>query len=244
MNFEDIKIIIPTCDKYIHIVEGLVYTLEKHFNVDNKFIILGYSEPNFELPKNYEFISLGVDKGPNNWSNDLISFFKNFKDKFFINMIDDSLMTRDANIEKIKKALKYMIKNPNVKKIFLHGSLTPMSTSKMLGDTRLTPISELNNEFLDVNQESNYRTSLQSAIWDRDYFVNMLKPNLSPWTFETQHIKRDGARILTTLNDHPIMFSHVYIKGDLNPEWYKSVYESSDIDNDSFQKIKNIIKWN
>jgi hypothetical protein len=242
MEFKDIKIIIPTCDKYIHAVEGLMYTLDKFFNVDNKIILLGYSEPKFKLNHNWEFISLGIDTGVNNWSNDLLKFFETFKDEYFINMIDDTLMTRPANIDKIKTAFDYMLNNKEVKKVFLHGSLTHHSTSKMLGGTILTPVSELNNKFHDVNQISNYRSSLQSAIWNRDYFLTILKPNQTPWSFETQHVKNDGARILTTIDEHPIMFSHIYIKGALFNKWNESIYEDGELNSEDTKIIKEMLK--
>lgn len=242
MEFKDLKIIIPTCDKYMHAVEGLMYTLDKYFNVDNKIILIGYSEPKFKLSDNWEFISLGIDTGVNNWSNDLLKFFNTFKDEYFINMIDDTLMTRPANIDKIKMVFDYMLKNKEVKKTFLHGSLTHRSTSRMLGGTVLTPVVELNNEFCDVNQISNYRSSLQSAIWDRGYFLTILKPNHTPWSFETQHVKNDGARILTTTDNHPIMFSHIYIKGGLFEKWPKSIYEEGGLSNEDITIIKEMLK--
>jgi hypothetical protein len=242
MEFKDLKIIIPACDKYMHAVEGLMYTLTKYFNIDNKIILLGYSEPKFKLNDNWEFISLGVDTGPDNWSNDLLKFFETFKDEYFINMIEDALMTRPADIDKIKMGFNYMLKNKDVKKVFLHGSLTHQSTSRMLGGTVLTPVDELNGEFYDVNQTSNYRTSLQSAIWNLDYFLTILKPNQNPWVFELQHIKNDGARILTTPHNHPIMFSHLYIRGVLFSQWNKSIYEEGGLSDEETKIIKEMLK--
>jgi hypothetical protein len=106
----------------------------------------------------------------------------------------------------------------------------------------LTPVNELNSEFYDVNQVSNYRSSLQSAIWNRDYFLTILKPNHTPWDFETQHVKNDGARILTTVNDHPIMFSHIYIKGGLFSKWNESIYEEGGLSYEDTQIIKEMLK--
>ena len=112
----------------------------------------------------------------------------------------------------------------------------------MLGGTVLTPVAELNNEFCDVNQISNYRSSLQSAIWNREYFLTILKPNQNPWTFETQHIKNDGARILTTTDNHPIMFSHIYIKGGLFQKWAESIYEEGGLSDEDIKIIKEMLK--
>jgi len=242
MELKEIKIIIPTCDKYIHLIEGLMYTINKFWDVENEFIILGYKEPKFELNKNWSFISLGLDTGPSNWSNDLLKYFKNFKDEYFINIIDDTLMSRKSDTEKIKIVLKYMISNKTIKKCFLHGSLSDGNVG-LLGDIKLTPIEELDYQFYDVNQTANYRSSLQSAIWSTDYFLNILKPNLTPWSFELQDIKNDNFRILTTVDNHPTMYSHLYrIGGQLIPNWYESVFENTKLSDDDIDLLKNILK--
>lgn len=241
-QIDDLKIIIPTCDKYIHLLEGLMYTINKFWPLNNKFIILGYKEPNFKLNQNWEFVSLGIDRGPNEWSNDLISFFKSFNDEYFINLIDDTLMTRISDVEKIQRVFNYMQNNKLVKKVFLHGSLTSGNKS-LYGPIELTPISDLNNEFYDVNQIAYYRSSLQSAIWSKDYFLTLLKPNMTPWDFELQHTRNDGARILTTKENHPTMYSHLYRKGNqLIPSWYKSVFEETRLSDDDTKIIKEMLK--
>jgi hypothetical protein len=240
MVLEDVKILIPTCDQYIHLVEGLMYTVNKFWDVNSKFYILGYKPPEYDLYNNWNFVSLGEDKGAQEWSNDLIRYFQTFTDEYFINMIDDSLMTRQSDTAQIRLALDYMVNHPKVQKIFLHGSLT--YNRHMFGDITYTAIDELNG-FYDVNQTARYRTSLQSAIWSRQYFLKLLKPNISPWQFETQHIMNDGARILTTLNNHPTMYSHIYRKGGkLVPLWYESVFEDTKLPNDEIAYIKQMLK--
>jgi hypothetical protein len=241
VELKDVKIIIPTCDKYIHIVEGLMYTINKFLNLKNKFIILGYKTPKFDLLKNWSFYCLGDDTGPNNWSNDLISFFNDFNDEYFINMIDDTLLTRPSDINKIYLFFNFMLKNKDIKKCFLHGSLS--SGESQFGDISLSPILELDSIFYDINQTANYRSSLQSAIWSTDYFKKLLKPNMTPWDFELQHSKNDGARIITTISDHPIMISHLYRVGNqLIPEWYKSVFEPTYLPDEDIYYLKNLLK--
>jgi hypothetical protein len=241
-NLENLKIIIPTCDNYLHLLEGLMYTTRKYWGLNNQFIILGYEEPKFKLDDNWFFVTLGVDRGPSEWSNDLLTFFNEFDEEYFINMIDDTLMTRTSDIKKIESAFNYMQKNKNVKKVFLHGSLTSGNT-RLFGDITLTPVAELDNVFYDINQFANYRSSLQSAIWSKDYFMKLLKSNMSPWDFELQHSKNDGARILTTVNNHPTMYSHLYRKGNqLISSWYKSVFEYTQLSDDDIKIIKEMLK--
>lgn len=241
-KLEDLKIIIPTCDNYIHLLEGLMYTIRKFWPLKNQFIILGYEKPKFKLDDNWIFVNLGVDKGPSEWSNDLLTYFNHFEDKYFINMIDDTLMTRPSDIDKIERAFNYMQTNESIKKIFLHGSLTSGNKS-LFGPIKLNPVSELNMEFYEINQVANYRSSLQSSIWSTDYFKKLLKPNMTPWDFELQHPKNDGAIILTTKENHPTMYSHLYRKGNqLINQWYKSVFEETKLNDDDVLLLKEMLK--
>lgn len=238
---DQLRVIIPACDKYTHLVEGLMYTVNKFWACKNRFTILGYSQPKFKLLPNWDFISLGVDTGPQNWSNDLLKFFKNFKDEYFINMIDDGIMTRPADMHKIQAAYAYMLSNKEVKKCFLHGSLSSGDKS-LLGDIELTPTEGLPG-FWDVNQTADYRTSIQPAIWSTEYFLQCLKPNMDPWQFETQHSKNDGVRILTTKENHPTMYGGLYrIGGVLVPNWYESVFEDTRLSEEDTAYLANLLK--
>ena len=238
---DQLRVLIPACDKYTHLVEGLMYTTNKFWACKNRFTILGYSQPKFKLLPNWDFISLGVDTGPQNWSNDLLKFFKTFKDEYFINMIDDGIMTRKADMDKIQAAYAYMLENKQVKKCFLHGSLSSGDKS-LLGDIELTPTEGLPG-FWDVNQTADYRTSIQPAIWSTEYFLQSLKPNLNPWEFETQHTKNDGARILTTKDNHPTMYGGLYrIGGVLVPNWYESVFEDTKLPQEDITYLAELLK--
>ena len=240
---EDLKIFIPTCDNYIRFVEPLMYTINKYWPLKNKFIVLGYQPPKFKLADNWEFVSLGVDYGPGTWSNGLIEYFSKFNEEYFINVCDESLMTRMSDVSKVQLGLDYMLKNRLVKKCFLIGSLSS-GNKALLGDIELTPVQELNGVFYDVNQTCDYRSSVQSAIWSTDYFLQLLKPNQSPWEFETQHVKNDGVRILTTVKDHPTMYSHLYARGYYLPDWYQSVFEDTKLSDEDIQHITKMLNIN
>jgi len=239
-RLEDLKVVIPTCDGYIRFVEALMYTVDKYWSCKNEFVILGYEPPKFELKSNWKFESLGKDGGAGTWSNGLIDYFKNFEDRYFINMCDESLMTRPSDINKIRKVYDYMLNNRLVKKCFLIGSLSSGDKS-LLGDINLTPVEELDGMFHDVNQTCDYRSSVQSAIWSTDYFLQLLKPNQSPWEFETQHVKNDGIRILTTIKDHPTMYSHLYARGKYLDDWYSSVFEDTRLSDEDINQITKIL---
>jgi len=223
VNYSDIKIIIPTCNHYLHLNEGLLWTLDKFWPNHGDVILVGYEHPKFKLGKGVEFVSMGEQTGPEDWSNDLIRFFKDFTDAFFINAIDDSLMTRNADVTQLEYLFNMLKNDEDIGKIFIHGSLNYPKMRVRLEDPKYSLVT--------INQDSNYRTSIQSAIWRRSYFLQLLKPNLDPWAYEMQHVKNDGVTILSTSSNHPTMYSHLYRKGGhfMKTAWWKSVFEPTEL---------------
>ena len=71
-----LNIYISTCDKHIHLVKGHQYLFKKFWKNHPKGIVLGYKEPDFELESNYEFVSMGEDRGVEYWATDLRNYFK------------------------------------------------------------------------------------------------------------------------------------------------------------------------
>ena len=71
------------------------------------------------------------------------------------------------------------------------------------------------------DQNAEYRSSLQAAIWRKDYFLSLLKPNRNPWAFELigmHERKNDGKLILGIKHPHsgPVSYANVYTKGKVN----------------------------
>lgn len=235
MVMDKLRIIIPTCNQYIHLIEGLSYTIDKFWPNHGDVIIIGYDQPKFKLKDGYSFVSMGTQSGAQSWSNDLIRFFSNFKDEYFINLIDDTLMTRPTDEEQILYMIDMIKSDLTIGKISLHGSLYNSKDSKLI---------EGKYNLIEISQFADYRTSIQSAIWKRDYFMKLLKPNLNPWQFETQHIKNDGVRIISTKTNHPTMYSHLYrIGGKFQTnDWYKSVFEPTQLPDEDIKLIKEMLK--
>lgn len=251
MTVNDVKVIIPTCDKYIHIIEALAYTVKKYWQGQSQFIILGYKEPQFKLDDNWSFVSMGEDTGAQNWSNGLIKYFtEEFKDEYFINMIDDTVMTRQSNLGLANVGFNYMIRHNDVKKIFLQGTCDLKYAAECDKSLPNVPIAELDNLFWDINQGQKYRTATASSIWSVKYFLETIKPNMSPWEYELQHIVNDGARILTTCYPTlaPTMYGHLCgkVHSPTGHEYFhffnKSIHEDTYLPDADSTEVLRILK--
>jgi hypothetical protein len=202
--------------------------------------VLGYEFPKFTLPEKWKFVSLGKQLGPQEWSNDLIKYFNDFDEEYFINFIDDTLLTRKVDHKKILEFINLIFSDKNIDKIFLHGSLTVASHFNMGCRYEET---EMENSIVKISNDSNYRTSIQSAIWKTSFFKKCLRPNMNPWDFELQTEKYTENIILSTKDNHPMMISHLFRKGYVfQPDWMNGVFDDSKLDEEDVQVFKKYIK--
>ena len=80
-----LKIYCTTSDNYHHALKVFCYTFNKFWGNDWEVVVLGYKTPEFDLPTNFSFVSMGVQTGPDDWSNDLKKYFESIN---FIKRID------------------------------------------------------------------------------------------------------------------------------------------------------------
>jgi len=231
------KIIIPTCDKYINVLEGEKYTFDKNGGSNLDVTILGFKEPKFELG-NWKFVSLGVDTGPQNLSHDLWNFFETFDDEFFIYGNDDIVAVDTIDLELLNEMEQMMVDNPDIMKInitsaFGH-SLSHYDTFKDMGDY----------QYKVVPQNADYRLSLNSSIWRTSYFKKYCKLGAGHWVWETRPVaKNDGAILLGTTGRHVIDFGHIFREGKMkaSKDWFKSEYTNKQLTDEDYSYVDNII---
>ena len=186
-----IKIYVTVSDKYQWLLKPFCYLFNKFWDKNQKVIFLGYKPLEFNLPSNFDFISLGEDLGPNKWSNSLIDFFKKTKETHFILGLEDQILTGPIK----KDILDILLKECNDPKV---------GRINLMRDTVNRPHSlykQIDEDFsiIKANQNSDYRISLMWSIWNKEYFLKYLTPNLSIWDFEKpDRGVYDGFHILGT----------------------------------------------
>ena len=199
------RIIIPTCDPHLFVLKGFSYCFNKYWGEDFKVTVLGFSEPEFELPDNFEFVSMakeqvGKAKG---WSNYVLEYVNSIDDEHFIFGIDDFCLVRPFDrelFEELKSELK-----EDVGRIDLQPSLQyarnprDVTTYKKFDDFEIIELAQRStHEFI-------YRITGQFSIWNRKYFLENLQPNWSPHDWELiggRLAEGDGWKILGVKDRH------------------------------------------
>jgi hypothetical protein len=232
-----VSVFVTTSDWYNPIIPAFAYLFNRYWSPRQEVTILGYTPPAFPLPPNFLFQSLGKKEDFGNdvtewsdgrrgrhfgelyptpkWSDSLKKWIDVLQDEYFILLQIDYFIHKPVNIELIERLKPYLCRE-NVAKIDLSTDRfhSPHELYEMNGDTGI----------IVSNQDARYRSSLQAAIWRREYLASMLKPNRSPWDFERhgscEHMN-DGKLILgvADANDGPVPYLNVYGGGRVN--WHQ-----------------------
>lgn len=230
-------IIIPTCDKYLPIVEANLYGINHFWKDHGNIIILGYSYPKFNLPKNVRFVSLGKDETPSKWSDGLKYFFDSYDKSKFILHMDDHCLVAPVRNDYINMIEEIMSIDDTLDKVMLH----PFSID--------LPLQEYKSKNKDLKLficEQNYgSTTLMPAIWKTSYIKKLLKNGLDPHSFELQdrYCKIENKTLST--HNEIMMISSLINGGVRNKNWHicwhrkKFVFDSPD--KQYVSSINNII---
>lgn len=95
------------------------------------------------------------------------------RSKYIIFLLDDYLLQKMVDTAVVKSVL-LITEKIGAK----HVKLTENHRAGVIS------LSEVSQSFLPIVKTELFDISLQAAIWDREFFLNLLKSNESPWDFE------------------------------------------------------------
>lgn len=181
---------VTTSGGYEHILPIFIHLYQKFWNdPDQRVQIVGYNKPNFAMPDNFSFHSMGEQNkkiGAKSFGTDLRKFFEGM-DRLFIWCMEDSFTRAIVYPTEIRLAVELMQKDHSIGRFHL-------------GPNSLNIYSEYYNEkrygkkILQTPPAHDYSLSTQIAIWNRDYLLKYLQSNMSPWEFECQDKINDGFK--------------------------------------------------
>tara|TARA_Y100000310_G_C20618772_1_gene782106 strand:+ start:357 stop:1076 length:720 start_codon:yes stop_codon:yes gene_type:complete len=207
----DFNIYISTSDNHLHLLKPYTYLFNKFWHPGQKVTIVGYKAPDFKLPDNFTFESMGQSThDPREWAGDLGGYFSSKDDKHFIFGVEDHFISYPVDTNMIDKLAKYTL-DDKVGRINLtfHLRQRPYDIIEMDGDL----------EVIEAHTTNDYRISTQYSIWNREYMLKYLQHGLDIWNFEmvqSQPAKTDGYRVLGTGKMNPIHVATGVRKLDLS----------------------------
>ena len=218
------KVYVWTSNQLMHCLPAWAFLFNKFWPWFQDVTVLGYNTPDFELPDNFKYVSLGEQRGPQYWSDDIKEFLlKEDVDLFYLTT-EDGFIIKPVDESLVNLAISLAITNPGNK----------FSKFCLTADVQRRPhevIHQFNGfKLLKAAQGSEYRQSLGHSIWRKDSFINKLKPNQSPWDFELDNAQSmfDGLDVYATCNKYALHPGHGYYKGRKVPNWYENAYYDID----------------
>ena len=117
------RVFITTCDSYLAALKPMAWMMNKYWKPLPQVAVLGFSFPDFELPENWSFCSVGKqeDYPFGKWSDALIDFLNEVPDEVFLLMLEDMWPTRPVDTEALDILYRYMLQFEYVAKMDLVG---------------------------------------------------------------------------------------------------------------------------
>lgn len=184
-----IPIVVLTSDHYLHALRPFSWLFNKYWCKEQEVYVVGFNQPDFELPDNFYFWSMGsMSNYPlGKWSNALIDYLNQHEDMHhFVLMLEDYWVTRPVNTQAVKMLHDYAMQFQNVLKIDLAADRLYAWGMKDYD----------NCGYLDLvvsDPASQYQMSLMCGIWSRELILRFLIRDESPWEVELNGTPRVAA---------------------------------------------------
>lgn len=220
IDLKKFGVYIWTSNQLMHCVPAWAYLFNKFWPWKQNVRVLGYNQPDFDLPENFEYISLGEQRGPKYWSDDLSAYFQNCEHEVFYLTTEDGFLVHPVNKEIVELAIKVAFTNPSEK--FMRFNLTSDVQSRQ--HSVLKKFQDF--DLIKASQTVPYRHSLQHGVWRRDSFLNKMIPGQSCWDFELDNARaiNDGLDVYATKGTYGIHCGHGYKKDKKIKNWYADAH--------------------
>lgn len=175
-----LPIYVLTNDNNLFLLRGFAYLWNEY--TDQPVTVVGYSPPEFKLPDNFTFHSLGSQKPASKWSDGLIEFVEQQGHQHFILLLEDYWLYDRVDRLAINRLTDLI--TDNVLRIDLSGNRAAQKQAKPIGE------GIMGYEIVQTPPGTRYQMSFQAAIWHRENMLKVLQRDESPWQAEILGSKR------------------------------------------------------
>ena len=195
------KVLVPTNDKYLWALRPFAYLFNIYWSSLQPVVVLGFNRPQFDLPKNFEFVSLDHrNYGAGEWTNGLLKFLPHWDEDYFVWMLEDYWLVRGVNHGAVASLEEYMRIHPGVLRIDL--------TSDRLHSGRARDVDTWGSlDIIETPPDTPYQWSTQACVVNRKHMIRCLRPDMAPWDFELRgnELIPEGLRVLGT-RQYPVRY--------------------------------------
>ena len=196
MNIDDIKVYVTTSNDYIHILKVFSHLFNKFWDSTKGVTIVGFEkEPDFDLPDNFNFVSLGNQTRPYvDFSHDMRLFLDVVDEDYFINFEENEFIIKPVNFDILNQFQSYI--NPSLGRIdFTRG--TSNRSHQIIKKTDKYDI-------IRATQDAELRMCIRGGIWNKSYLLDHCQDEVSTYNWEahaSEKSKNDGFDIISSNRD-------------------------------------------
>jgi hypothetical protein len=173
---DTMQIVVLTSNDYLRCLPPFAHLFNKFWGENQSVTVVRYDIRPPKLPVNFNNVAIGKQQDYT-WSSGLISYL-NYADDLIILMLEDYFIDKPVKVDKIKAAYKMMKQNETIVKFDL------------TEDRLKFPHIQIGNGLIKSNQDAQFLTSTQAAIWQKDFLLSCLHPSENAWQFEKKGTKR------------------------------------------------------
>jgi hypothetical protein len=180
------RIVVMTSDKSLWCLQGFAYQWQKYCGWPVE--VCGFSKPDFKLPENFRFYSLGKfeDYPARNWSDALLEVFSLFQEEQIAIFLEDYFLVRQIPQNIFHLADTFMKVSTDAIRFDL--------TSDRLYSGNIRDVGHFENFDIIQSFDSPYQISLQAAVWNKSRLKELIEPGMSPWEIEMVGSKKMEER--------------------------------------------------
>lgn len=165
------NILVTTCDKNMHLLRGFAYLFNLYWSPNQEVTVLGYAQPQFELPPNFTYFSLGDQKNYpfEKWSDSIIDFLALHPHwQEFALLLEDYYLVRPVDVEAVQLLYRYIEEHRSVIKMDL--------CADRLGSGSADDFAYLDRlDLIKSNPDSQYHWSWWPGIWNREPLLRVMQ---------------------------------------------------------------------
>ena len=210
------RVIVMTSDNYLWALRPFCYLFNIYWSSLQPVLVVGYAKPDFPLPSNFEFMSVGPQTGPEQWSGTLIAALNHISDSHFVLMLEDYWLQRTVDHVGIQGLTNYCQMHSEVIRLDLTDDRLHAR-----GDARDARDYEPwgHYDLIITTNDFQYQFSIQAGIWNKQHMLNLLQPGKSPWEVELYTKVPDGLVVLGT-RQFPLRYANALLKGKfIEKQW-------------------------
>lgn len=176
-----VHVAVLTSNAYLGCIPAFGYLFNQFWGDDQPVTIVRYEEKPAKPGANFSNFAVGR-QADYTWSGGLLRYLK-FAPEMLVLLLEDYFLDRPVDRLAVLRLWEFMEAHPEVVKIDLSGDRLKFEHE------------DFNDDLVRAGDKSLFQTSLQAAIWRRDFLERFLDARESPWEFERKGTRRVvGAR--------------------------------------------------